>query len=72
MTFVADKANVVDLAELTGVTLSPSFDAGTTVYTAATTNTKDIASGTPQSELGIECFKQIQVGNGIHAYIFCQ
>lgn len=41
MTFVADKANVVDLAELTGVTLSPSFDAGTTVYTAATTNTKD-------------------------------
>ena len=41
MTFVADKANVVDLEELTGVTLSPSFDAGTTVYTAATTNTKD-------------------------------
>lgn len=41
MTFVADKANVVDLAELTGVTLSPSFDAGTTVYTAATSNTKD-------------------------------
>jgi hypothetical protein len=41
MTFVSDKANVVDLAELTGVTLSPSFDAGTTVYTAATTNTKD-------------------------------
>ena len=41
MTFVADKANVVDLAELTGVTLSPSFDAGTTVYTAATTNAKD-------------------------------
>ena len=48
MTFVADKANVVDLAELTGVTLSPSFDAGTTVYTAATTNAKDAITATAE------------------------
>lgn len=41
MTFAADKANEVDLASLSGVTLSPSFAAGTTTYTAATTNDSD-------------------------------
>ena len=41
MTFAADKANEVDLASLCGVTLSPSFAAGTTTYTATTTNDSD-------------------------------
>ena len=49
MTFAADKANVVDLASITGLTLSPSFAAGTTTYTATTTNTKDAVTAIAKS-----------------------
>lgn len=41
MTFASDKANDVDLASITGLTLSPTFAAGTTTYTATTTNASD-------------------------------
>ena len=49
MTFAADKANVVDLASITGLTLSPSFAAGTTTYTATTTNAKDAVTAIAKS-----------------------
>lgn len=41
MAFAADTANDADLASLTGLTLSPSFDADTLTYTATTTNASD-------------------------------
>lgn len=49
MTFAADKANEVDLASLSGVTLSPSFAAGTTTYTATTTNNSDAITALAKS-----------------------
>lgn len=49
MTFAADKANEVDLASLSGVTLSPSFAAGTTTYTATTTNDSDAITALAKS-----------------------
>lgn len=41
MSFATDKANDVDLASISGLTLSPTFAAGTTTYTATTTNDSD-------------------------------
>lgn len=49
MTFAADKANEVDLASLSGVTLSPSFAAGTTTYTATTANDSDAITALAKS-----------------------
>lgn len=49
MTFPADKANDVDLASLSGLTLSPSFAAGTTTYTASTTNDSDAVTALAKS-----------------------
>lgn len=50
MTFAADTANDANLASLTGLTLSPSFDAGTVTYTAATTNTSDTVIAIPAND----------------------
>ena len=50
MTFAADKANDANLASLSGLTLSPSFDAGTVTYTAATTNTSDTVIAIPAND----------------------
>ena len=50
MTFAADTANDANLASLSGLTLSPSFDAGTVTYTAATTNTSDTVIAIPAND----------------------
>ena len=50
MTFAADTANDANLASLSGLTLSPSFDAGTVAYTAATTNTSDTVIAIPAND----------------------
>lgn len=50
MTFAADTANDANLASLSGLTLSPSFDAGTVSYTAATTNTSDTVIAIPAND----------------------
>ena len=50
MTFAADTANDANLESLTGLTLSPSFDAGTVTYTAATTNTSDTVIAIPAND----------------------
>lgn len=50
MTFAADTANDANLASITGLTLSPSFDAGTVTYTAATTNTSDTVIAIPAND----------------------
>ena len=50
MTFAADTANDANLESLTGITLSPSFDAGTVTYTAATTNTSDTVIAIPAND----------------------
>ena len=64
MTFAADTANDANLASLSGLTLSPSFDAGTVTYTAATTNTSDTVIAIPANDnaqvvmkLGIDTVK---------------
>lgn len=49
MTFASDSANVVDLASLTGLTLSPSFAASKTTYTATTTNASNAITALAQS-----------------------
>lgn len=50
MTFAADTANDANLASLSGLTLSPSFDAATVTYTAATTNTSDTVIAIPAND----------------------
>ena len=50
MTFAADTANDANLASLSGLTLSPSFDGGTVSYTAATTNTSDTVIAIPAND----------------------
>ena len=50
MTFAADTANDANLESLSGLTLSPSFDAGTVTYTAATTNTSDTVIAIPAND----------------------
>ena len=47
MTFAADTANDADLESLSGLTLSPSFDADTLTYTATTTNSSDTVIAIP-------------------------
>ncbi len=57
MTFASDSANDVDLASITGLTLSPSFAAGTTTYTATTTNAKDaITAIASNSDASVKVF----------------
>lgn len=47
MDFAADTANDADLLSITGLTLSPTFDADVLTYTAATTKASDTVTATP-------------------------